>query len=162
MCEMMTGTASNTTAAMLGLYELNSPYAHYNPNLDAGGSGLPNYQPPVQTSPVLPITNAPPAPLSTAPLTPHEQQVFNAVMGRSRLPLSLEDLISLPLSFSGDGFMTAAGLVAGSPSPDIFSSQSPFSISTLPKELSFTELQTSKTARPASTLSQLPATNRRA
>ena len=158
--EIMTGTVPNTTAAMLGLYELNSPYAHYNPNLDTGRSGFPASQPPVQTSSVPPMASAVSAPLSTAPLTPHEQQVFNAIMGNSRLPLSLEDLtLPIPLSFPEDGFVTAANPSAGFPSSATPSSPFPFSTSTLPVELLFTESQTGTTTGPASTLPRLSATN---
>lgn len=156
---MMTGIAPDTTAAMLGLYELNCPYAHYNPNLDAGGSGFPAYQPPVQSSSTLPMASAYSTSLSAAPLTLHEQQVFNAIMGNSRLPLSLEDLISLPLPFSQDGFVPAANSVADSPSPATFSLPSPFSAIIPPKELSFGSLQTSTISRPASKPPQSPATN---
>ena len=134
---MATGTAPNTAATMLGLYELNSPYAHYNPNLCAGWNGPPVYQPPVQASPIHPTANTYPTPLSTSPLTPREQQVFNTMIGDSQLPLSLEDLAPFPFSIYGDGFTPAADSVASSPSPGAWSSPSTFSTYILPEEPSF-------------------------
>jgi len=159
---MATGTAPNTTATMLGLYELNSPYAHYNPNLCAGWNGSPVYQPPVQASPIYPTTNTYPSPLSTSPLTPREQQVFNAVISDSQLPLSLEGLVPFPLSIYGDGFTPGAESVANSPSPAAWSSPSPFSTYTLPEELSFAkpQTQTSKTKGSASKIPRSPAADR--
>jgi len=158
----MTGTTSNTTATMLGLYELNSPYAHYNPNLAAGWGGPPLYQPPVQVSPTPPMANTLPSPLSTSPLTPREQQVFNAMIGDSRLPLSLEDLVPFPLSIYDDGFTPAADPVASSSSPPAWSSPSPLPTYTLPEELSFArpQTQTSKTKGSASKTPRSPATDR--
>ena len=157
----MTGTAPNTTATMLGLYELNSPYAHYNPNLDAGWNSYPVYQPPVQASPAHPTANTYQTPLSTSPLTPREQQVFNAMIGDSHLPLSLDDLAPFPLSIYGDGFTPAPDSIAGSPSPATWSSPSPFSTYILPEELSFTEpqTQTSKTKGSSSKTPRSPATD---
>jgi len=152
----MTGTASDTTTAMLGLYELNHPYAHFNPNLDPG---FPSYQPPVQSSPVPPATNQLSAPLSTAPLTPHEQEVFNAIIGNSQMPLTLENLIPLPFSFPEDPFVTAGGSVADFPSPASPSSPSPLSTSTPPQELSFTKSQTSKNESPVPATPQPPVTD---
>ena len=150
----MTSTAPNTTATMLGLYELNSPYAHYNrPSI---------YHPPVQASPIHPTANTYLTPLSTSPLTSREQQVFNAMIGDSQLPLSLEDLVPFPLPIYGDGFTPVADSVANSPSPAARSSPSPFSTYTLPEELSFAKPQTqaSKTDGPISKTPSSPATDR--
>ena len=160
----MTGTAPNNTATMLGLYELNSPYAHYNPNLDAGGSRSPVHEPPVQTSPVPPAVNAVPTPLSTSPLTPREQRVFNAAIRDSHLPLALEDLVPFPFSIYGDGFMPAADSTAGSPSPVTFGSPSPFFTYTLPEELSFAkpQTQTRNTEGRVAAISRLQTTKRSA
>ena len=147
--EMMTGTASDNTATMLGLYELNPPYAHFNPNLDAGGSGPPVHQPPVPQ-----MTNNFSTPLSTTPLTPREQEVFGAIFGNSRLPLTLEDLIPSLLSLPEIGFAAS--------SPSIATPSSPFSLSTgsaLPKEVSFAKLQTNQPEEPASVVSRSPAAN---
>jgi hypothetical protein len=144
---MMVGTAPNTAAAMLGLYQLNAPYAHYNPNLDVSGSGFHVYQQFAQTSPAPPMANPLSTPLSAAPLTPHEQQVFNAVLGSSHLPLSLEDLVPLPHPLSEDGFMTAASLMASSPA-----------IPGPPSPLSFAKPQASGIDGLAPTAPQSPAT----
>jgi len=150
----MTGTSPNTTTTILGLYELNSPYAHYNPNLTAG---TPVHQSPVQVSPVPPAINALPVPLSTSPLTPREQQVFNAAISEAPLPLALEDLVPFPFSVYGDGFVSAAG----SPSPAAFSSPSPFPTYTLPEELPSIkrQAQTGKTEGPVSMMPRSPAVN---
>ena len=158
----MTGTAPNTTTTMLGLYELNSPYAHYNPNLATGWNSSRVYQPPVQASSVPPTANIYQTPLSTSPLTPREQQVFNTVISDSQLPLSLDDLIPFPLSIYDDGFIPVPDPMAGSPSSTSWSSPSPFSTYTLPEELSFSkpQTQTSKSKRPASKTPRSPATDR--
>src|SRR5579872_4920327 len=50
--------------AMLGLYELNPPYAHLNPSMVPGGNDLAVNQPSAQTSPVSPTANVPFGPLS--------------------------------------------------------------------------------------------------
>ena len=152
---MMTGTASNTAAAMLGLYELNHPYAHFNPNLGTGGNGFPVHQPPTQIPPVPPAANVLPTPLSTSSLTLHEQEVFNAIFGNPQSSLTLEDLIPLPLSLPEDGFMAAANSMADSPSPASPDSPSPLSTYPVPKELSF-KARINKTERP---VPQSPATN---
>ena len=148
--EMMTDTTSDNTATMLGLYELNPPYAHFNPNLGAGENGSPVHQPPVPQ-----MTNNFSTPLSTTPLTPREQEVFGAIFGNSRLPLTLEDLIPSPLSLPEIGF------AAGSPSIATPSSSSSLSTgSALPKEVSSAKLQTNQPEDSASVVSQSPAANR--
>ena len=157
---MMPGTASNITAAMLGLYELNPPYAHFNPNLGRSESNFPVHQPPVQPPPVPPTVNALPTSLSTVPLTPREQEVFGAALGNPRLSFALDDLIPLPLPLSEDGFVTATSSVADSPSPVTLTSPSPLTAAqALPKEL-FTEPQVSIVWGSASVMPQSPATNR--
>jgi len=158
----MTDAAPNTTATMLGLYELNSPYAHYNPSLDSGGSGPPVHQLPVQTAPVSPTANVLPAPLSTSPLTPREQQVFNAAIRESQQPLALEDLVPFPFLIYGDGFMPTADSVAGSPSPATFSSPPSFATYILPEEVSFAkpQTQTSESEGRVTTMHRSPTTKR--
>ncbi|KAF9780027.1 hypothetical protein BJ322DRAFT_1023923 [Thelephora terrestris] len=90
---MMSGPAANTTAAMLGLYELSPPYAHFNPNLSPSRNGFPVHQPPARTFPVPPTAISPLSPLSTAPLTAHEQEVFQAILKDSQHPFTLENLV---------------------------------------------------------------------
>lgn len=124
---MMTGTASNYTATMLGLYELNSPYAHFNPNLGPSEDDSPSVQEPVPQT-----TNTLSTPLSTGLLTPREQEVFGAILGNSQLPFTLENLIPLPFSLLENGF------VAGSPSTATPSSPSPLFTGSAPHtEVSF-------------------------
>lgn len=151
---MMTGTVPDTTAAMLNLYELNSPYAHYNPNLDAGGSD----------SPVPPTTDPLSILLSTAPLTAQEQQVFDAIIGDTTLPLTLEHLIPFPLSAYQDESAPAMDSVAVPPSLAVPSSPSPLSTSVLPELLSFTQplKRAGKEEKPISKMPRSPATKRHA
>ncbi|KAF9651227.1 hypothetical protein BDM02DRAFT_3110941 [Thelephora ganbajun] len=156
---MIAGNAPSTTAAMLGLYELNPPYAHFNPNLGIDGNGFPLHQPPARTSPVPPMASVSLNPLSTASLTPHEQEVFSAILGNSQMPLTLEDLIPLSLSLSDDPFVAAANSVAGFPTPATPPSLSSLYASISPKELSFAGTQTGRTENPASTMPQSPARN---
>ena len=139
---------------MLGLYELNSPYAHFNLNLGVGGDDSPVYQSSVQV-PVPQTADTLPAPLSTAPLTPREQEVFGAILGNSRLPLTLEDLIPLPLSPLENGFMAGSPFAATSSSPPPLST-----VSASPKEFSFAKPQTNQPESPAaSVMPQSPAVN---
>ena len=112
---MMTNTTSNNTATMLGLYELNPPYAHFNPNLGASEDDSPSVQAPVPQT-----ANTLSTPLSTGLLTPREQEVFGAILGNSQLPFTLDNLIPLPFSLLENGF------VAGSPSAATPNSPSPF------------------------------------
>lgn len=90
---MMTGPAANTTAVMLGLYELSPAYAHFNPNLSPSRNGFPAHQPLAQAFPIPSTTIAPLSPLSTAPLTTHEQEVFQAILKNTQTPFTLEDLV---------------------------------------------------------------------
>jgi len=154
--EMMAGTASDIAAAMLNLCELNHPYAHFNPNLGTGGNSFPVHQLPAQIPPVLPTSDVLPIPPSTSSLTPHEQEVFDTILGNSQLPFTLEDLLPLPLPLPEDGFMSVADSLLGPPSPATPSSPFPLSTSTAPEELSFTGVQINETERP---MLQSPATN---
>ena len=97
----------DTAATALGLYELSSPYAHFNPGLDASGNDLPVHDPLVQAPPNPPISNAPTDSLSTAPLTTREQQVFDAILENLQQPLALGDLVSSPLFYYDDALTSA-------------------------------------------------------
>ena len=148
--EMMTG-ASNNTATMLGLYELNPPYAHLNPRLTTSGDGIPVYQSSVQ----MPQTaNSLSIPHSTTFLTPHDQEVFSAILGNPQLPFTLENLVPLPLPLPENG------LTAGSPSAATSSSLFPLSTSSAPfEELSLVEPQTNQAEGSAPATSQPPTSN---
>ena len=132
---MMTGpTPTDTTTAMLGLYELNSPYAHFNPNLIAGDNSLPAHQPLSGVPSVSPTVNVLASPLPAAPLTTYEQEVFNAMLGNFQPPYTLENPI---------------------PSSPVLS----LTASTPAEEASFAESQTDKSENGTPATPQSPATN---
>ena len=145
---MMTDTASNAVAAMLGLHELNPPYAHFNPNLVPSGNSAPVHQ---QAPLVPPTAEALPPP--TISLTPREQEVLDAVLRNPQLPLTWEELVPSSLSFSKNG------VVDGSPSAATPSSPSSLSADLTSKELSFAKAQTNEIEEPASETPQSPAAN---
>ena len=68
---MMSGTAANDAAVMLGLNELSVPHAHYNPSLGTGGNNFLVHHEPIETpdSGTGVILSAP---LSGGLLTPRE------------------------------------------------------------------------------------------